>query len=137
MPITLPGSCFCRALTYELTLDSVDQARATLCHCTNCKKAFGTNYGLTAKVPVKSFKYTRGTPRDHRADNGVTREFCEICGSYILEYGDAAKNDFRYITVGSLDDPSQLPPKGEFFCKDRLSWMPQIPNTFQKSEIKE
>ena len=31
------------------------------------------------------------------------------------------------MTVGSLDDPEALPPKGEFFCKTRASWMPEIP----------
>lgn len=78
------------------------------------------------------------------------REFCDTCGSYILEYGvrsflipffflvkcrlylhsplkEPAKPHFRYICVGSLDDAEALPPKGEFFCKSRASWMPQVP----------
>ncbi|EKG15625.1 Prohibitin [Macrophomina phaseolina MS6] len=104
-------------------------------------KAFGTNYGLTAKLPKDSFKYTQGTPKEHVADNGsgtmLHREFCDNCGSFILEYGEPAKNDFRYICVGSLDDPEALAPKGEFFCKSRSSWMPEVPGTFQKKEIKE
>lgn len=41
---------------------------------------------------------------------------------------DAVKDRFRYIVVGSLDDPEALPPKGEFFCKDRASWMPEVPS---------
>ena len=36
------------------------------------------------------------------------------------------KEHSRYICVGSLDDPEALPPKGEFFTKDRLDWMPVI-----------
>ena len=28
---------------------------------------------------------------------------------------------------GTLDDPDALPPKGEFFCKARSKWMPEIP----------
>jgi hypothetical protein len=42
------------------------------------------------------------------------------------EKKDAVKADFRYIALGTLDDPDALPPKGEFFCKDRASWMPEI-----------
>lgn len=38
------------------------------------------------------------------------------------------KDKFRYIVVGSLDDAEALPPKGEFFCKDRVSWMPEVPS---------
>lgn len=51
------------------------------------QKAFGTNYGLTAKVSKDAFSYTAGTPKEHKGDTGVCREFCGTCGSYILEYG--------------------------------------------------
>ncbi|KAF2137499.1 uncharacterized protein K452DRAFT_353495 [Aplosporella prunicola CBS 121167] len=141
MAVKLTGSCYCRNLEYEVNLDSTEDARTSLCHCKNCKKAFGTNYGLTAKLPKDAFKYTKGTPKEHAADNGsgtvLYREFCDTCGSFILEYGEPAKPHFRYICVGSLDDPEALPPKGEFFCRSRQSWMPEVPNTFQKKEIKE
>lgn len=108
MPI-YPGSCTCRKVEYELRLESADDARASLCHCRNCKvhlrhtyqhsyakasnkqKAFGTNYGLTAKVPKESFHLTVGKPKEHVTDNGsgtsIHREFCDQCGSFILEYG--------------------------------------------------
>lgn len=49
---------------------------------------------------------------------------------------DNAKDHFRYICVGSLDDPEALPPKGEFFCKTRASWMPEIPGeSFQHHDL--
>ncbi|PGH15242.1 hypothetical protein AJ80_05595 [Polytolypa hystricis UAMH7299] len=135
------GSCYCRAIEYELQLSSPDDARTSLCHCRNCNKAFGTNYGLTTKVPKESFHVTKGETKEHAADNGtgvtLYREFCDICGSHILEYGEAAKDKFRYVTVGTLDDPNALPPKGEFFCKSRANWMPEIPDVFYKQEIKE
>lgn len=41
---------------------------------------------------------------------------------------DAVKEQFRYVCVGSLDDAEALPPKGEFFCGSRASWMPEIPS---------
>lgn len=44
-----------------------------------------------------------------------------------------AKDKFRYIVVGSLDTPEALPPKGEFFCKARASWMPEIPGMFMNA----
>ncbi|EIN08037.1 DUF636 domain protein [Punctularia strigosozonata HHB-11173 SS5] len=129
----------CRAIEYELTLDSPDSARTSLCHCTNCKKAFGGAFGLTAKVSKDAIRYTKGKTQEHAADNGsgtiLHREFCDICGSFILEYGEPEKNISRYVCVASLDDPEALPPKGEFFCKSRVSWMSEIPNVFHKKEI--
>ncbi|GCB18891.1 putative glutathione-dependent formaldehyde-activating enzyme [Aspergillus awamori] len=136
-----PGSCFCHKITYNLNLSSPDDARTSLCHCSSCKKAFGTNYGLTAKVPKDALQITSGKLKEYVGDNGsgsiIHREFCGDCGSYICEYGDAVKNDFRYICVGTLDDPEVLPPKGEFFCQSRVRWMPEIPDVFHKSKIKE
>jgi hypothetical protein len=64
------------------------------------------------------------------------RDFCGTCGSGILEYGENA-GDFIYVFYGSFDDAVQLRPKGEFFTKYRAEWMPPVPNTFQKREIKE
>jgi len=43
----------------------------------------------------------------------------------------------RHVTYGSLDDPEQLPPKAEFFCKQRSIWMPEIPDIFHKQEVKQ
>lgn len=85
------GSCYCRNIRYEISLDSPDDARTSLCHCSNCKKAFGTNYGLTAKIPKDALRLTAGKPKEHVGDNGsgslLHREFCDNCGSFILEYG--------------------------------------------------
>ncbi|KAJ9623654.1 hypothetical protein H2203_005916 [Taxawa tesnikishii (nom. ined.)] len=133
------GSCTCKSVTYTLSLNSQDDARTSLCHCSSCKKAFGGNYGLTSKVGLDAFKYTsEKKPKLFVQENGVHREFCDDCGSFLVEYGEQAKDKFRYVVVGSLDDgPEVLPPKGEFFCKYRASWMPEIPGVFHKQEIKE
>lgn len=50
MGVDLKGRCVCNSLKYAVTLDSADDARTTLCHCKSCRRAFGTNYGLTTKV---------------------------------------------------------------------------------------
>jgi hypothetical protein len=34
---------------------------------------------------------------------------------------------------GTLYDPEQLLPKGEFLCKDRPSWTPEIPGRCHQS----
>lgn len=66
---------------------------------------------------------------------------------------EAAADKFRYIMWGTFDEPDKFPPKGEFFCKYRDEWMPEIPgrltvylikdradgfvDLFHKNEIKE
>ncbi|PMD25891.1 hypothetical protein NA56DRAFT_676963 [Hyaloscypha hepaticicola] len=113
------GSCYCRSIQYSFDV-SPEDARTSLCHCHNCKKFFGTNYGLTTKIPASSFKITKGEPRVHEADNGsgslLHREFC---GEWWGDFGEQAANDFRYIMYGTINKPTGLDPKGEFFCKYR------------------
>ncbi|KAK0720119.1 hypothetical protein B0H67DRAFT_486045 [Lasiosphaeris hirsuta] len=69
MGIRLRGGCVCRHLRYSLDLTSTDEARTTLCHCGSCRRASGTNFGLTAKVPIESFKYECGSPKRYRQEN--------------------------------------------------------------------
>lgn len=52
-------------------------------------------------------------------------------------FQEGAKESFRYIAAGSLDDHEALPPKGEFFCRYRAKWMPEIPGIFHKEGIKQ
>jgi hypothetical protein len=71
------------------------------------QKAFGTNYGLTAKVPKDAFRLTTGKPKEHAADNGsgmvVHREFCDNCGSFILEYGVRTEQKDQKIRTKTED----------------------------------
>lgn len=60
MALNLTGSCTCKTLRYTVKLDSADSARTSLCHCSSCKKAFGTNYGLTSKVRTRVLHSTHG-----------------------------------------------------------------------------
>ncbi|EXJ74121.1 uncharacterized protein A1O5_02415 [Cladophialophora psammophila CBS 110553] len=143
MSRTIPGGCYCGRIRYEITLHDPDkEARTSICHCGNCKKFTGGNFGITSKIPRSSFKITQGDDavKVHEADNGtgtiLHREFCTECGSGLLEYG-ANAGDFVYVFYGTLDHPTDLPPKGEFFTSRRDSWMPEIPGLFQKKKIKE
>lgn len=36
---------------------------------------------------------------------------------------------------GTMDDPMMVPPKGEFFCKNRVEWMPEIPGMYKVTRL--
>ncbi|KAI0014254.1 Mss4-like protein [Xylariaceae sp. FL0662B] len=139
--VPLPGGCYCGAVRYTITLnDPESEARTSICHCRSCKKFTGCNYGITTKIPKSSFQITQGRDhvKVHEADNGLHREFCGTCGGSLLEYG-ANAGDNIYVFYGTLEDHArgQVEPKGEFFCKLRDPWMPEIQGLFQKQEIKQ
>ncbi|KAI1255472.1 hypothetical protein MGN70_003538 [Eutypa lata] len=144
-PLPLPGGCYCGAVRYTITLeDPENQARTSICHCGNCKKFTGGEHGITTKIPRSAFAVTEGQEhvRTHEADNGsgtvLHREFCGTCGGPLLEYGAKAGENI-YVFYGTMEDHArgQVQPKGEFFCKLRDPWMPEVSGLFQKWEIKE
>jgi hypothetical protein len=57
------------------------------------QKFTGCNFGITSKIPKSAFKIKSGSEhvKVHEADNGsgvvLHREFCDTCGSGLLEYG--------------------------------------------------
>ncbi|OTA78791.1 hypothetical protein M434DRAFT_402187 [Hypoxylon sp. CO27-5] len=141
----LPGGCYCGSIRYVINLEDPEtQARTSICHCGNCKKFTGGEHGITTKIPKSAFEITKGRDRIkiHEADNGsgvtLHREFCGTCGGPLLEYG-ANAGDKIYVFYGTMEDHArgQVEPKGEFFCKLRDPWMPEIEGLFQKQEIKE
>ena len=54
------GSCYCRAITYEINLDRAEDARTLLCHCKNCKKFTGSPLGIMSSDQEGGVKITNG-----------------------------------------------------------------------------
>ncbi|KAJ4984850.1 duf636 domain protein [Stagonosporopsis vannaccii] len=129
-PLVFTGGCYCKKLAYNVRLASKDEVRTTICHCRNCKKTFGSVFGVSVKVPTTGIRMTGGKVAVHKSDNGSGsysyREFCNECGSTICTYEEQAKDLFRLIALGSLDDPAVFEPTGEFYCSQRETWMPEI-----------
>lgn len=49
---------------------------------------------------------------------------------------EQAKDHFRYVMYGTIDKPQGLDPKGEFFCRYRENWMPEIDGKIAISTMK-
>ena len=88
--LVFTGGCYCKKITYTIRLANRQEARTTTCHCRDCKKTFGSVFGVTVKVPVTGVKMTGGRPQMHKSENGSGtysyREFCNECGSTVCTY---------------------------------------------------
>jgi hypothetical protein len=51
-----------------------------------------------------------------------------LCADVVQEQ---AKEHFRSIALGSLDDSATFEPKGEFHCSQKEVWLPEIPGKAQ------
>jgi hypothetical protein len=106
--VSWSGGCQCGAVRFHF--EGVP-AKAGICHCRMCQKAFGSWGAALISLPAVGFKWARGKPEEFRSSAIVARGFCAACGTplYMREDGDVNYE----IAIGALDEPSAIPPMTE------------------------
>ena len=111
------GSCRCGLISAET---NAEPFLRSYCHCRDCRKQTG--------APVMAFVGFReddltwhGEPKTWHS-GGVTRSFCDYCGSQI-GYRDAKLPGEVYLSLGFMDEPDRYPPTLHAFEKRRLPFL--------------
>ncbi len=113
------GGCLCGAVRYR----AAGAPRfVAYCHCQSCRRATGAPVSAYAGYPSEQVTFVKGRPKAHQSSAGVTRSFCSACGSPLTYEGERWPNEI-HIHLGTLDDPSGLPPEGHAFEEERLVWL--------------
>ena len=68
-------------------------------------------------MPSENFEITRVAPRRHDSSKGAWRRFYGDCGTPITYESGRV-----HITVGSLDHPEDMPPRGHEFTEEKIPW---------------
>lgn len=120
--VTVTGGCQCGAVRYraDAVLDN-----AHICHCRMCQKAVGGPFAALVAAPDDALVWTRGTPSVFRSSSEAERGFCADCGTPLFYHGDGSGR--TNLTMGSLDDPQQFPPKTQMGSESRLAWFDGLP----------
>jgi hypothetical protein len=118
MKMCAQGGCLCRAVRYEATGEA---SARTLCHCRSCRLAAGAPSLAWAVFPASAFRFTAGTPTLFVSSPGVTRSFCNVCGTS-LTWQHASRPDSIDVTSATLDDPDAFPPTKEIWVEHRIGW---------------
>ncbi len=116
----LEGGCYCGALRYVADGEPMMKAQ---CHCRECQHITGGSANVFIAMPIPSFSYTKGTPKQFsRSDlaRAVTREFCAECGTHVVTRSPGFPAVI--IKVGSLDDPSVFAPDLAIFTVDKQAF---------------
>ncbi len=111
------GGCQCGAVRYALFAEP----QAGICHCRMCQKAVGGPFMAWAMVPSADFAWTRGQAATFRSSSAATRGFCARCGTPLSFHYDRKPDHFD-VTIGSLDQPGQVPPRVALGVENRLPW---------------
>jgi len=126
MTDTLEGGCACGRLRYRM---GTKPMFVHCCHCKDCQRQTGTAFVLNALIEADRVTLLSGDPRRYAmpTDSGRPHTVyrCPDCGtSAWSEYGGLTK--LRFVRVGTLDNPTALPPDVHIYTRSKLPWI-QLP----------
>ncbi len=113
------GGCACGAVRYETAGPAFN---ATLCHCSDCRRASGAPALAWFSVPAAALRWTADAPAIHRSSDRAQRGHCARCGTQLTWQGDASPGEIDVATA-TLDDPELAPPRDHTFAAERVSWL--------------
>ena len=119
----LTGGCACGAVRYRLASRPMF---VHCCHCRDCQRQTGTAFVLNALIETDRVELLSGAPLPHAmpTDSGRPHQVfrCPACQTAVWsEYGGLAQ--LRFVRVGTLDDPSALPPDIHIYTRSKLPWV--------------
>jgi hypothetical protein len=117
------GGCACGALRYRMLSRPMFMH---CCHCKDCQRQTGTAFVLNALIEADRVEQLSGDPKpfgmptDSGRPHTVFR--CPDCGTAVWSnYGGLSK--LRFVRIGSLDDPTVLPPDVHIYTRSKLPWI--------------
>ena len=132
MPIPFEGGCHCGAVRYVC---SEEPTTVVNCHCGDCQQIAGSAFITGVLVPEGSVT-VNGELKSYKVNadsgNGVTRNFCPICGTRIMVELDGGVVGVSYTT---LDDSSWLEPAIEFYTSKAQPWINLCSNTEKLTDM--
>jgi hypothetical protein len=119
----LSGSCACGAVRYRLA----DQPMFVhCCHCKDCQRQTGSAFVLNALIEADRVQVLQGEPREdpQPTDSGRPHVIhrCAECGTALWSnYG--GRREIRFVRIGTLDEPSALPPDVHIYTRSKQPWV--------------
>jgi hypothetical protein len=117
------GSCFCGAVKYRLEREPMF---VHCCHCKDCQRQTGSAFVINAIIEADNVTLLSGTPEPvtMATDSGRPHDIyrCPLCKTAVWsDYG--RRRVMLFVRVGTLDEPSALPPDVHIFTRSKLPWV--------------
>jgi len=128
MSVSLTGGCACGALRYRLASRPMF---VHCCHCRDCQRQTGSAFVLNALIETARVEKLAGETRSVAVptDSGRPHEIhrCPICETAVWShYG--GRPALSFVRVGTLDEPSALPPDVHIYVRSKLPWIALPPD---------
>ena len=121
---SVEGGCTCRAVRYRM------QTRPLFvhcCHCRWCQRESGAAFALNAMIESERVSQLQGAPEivDTPSNSGKGQKVarCPACRIALWSNYAGPGEAFRFVRVGTLDDPDCLPPDIHIYTASRQPWV--------------
>ena len=118
------GGCDCRTLRYRLETKPLF---VHCCHCRWCQRETGAAFALNALIEAERVTLVSGEPEivDTPSASGKGQKIarCPKCRIAVWSNYSGAGPAFRFVRVGTLDEPDHLPPNIHIYTSTKQPWI--------------
>jgi hypothetical protein len=137
----MEGRCTCGAVRYRMETAPMF---VNCCHCTWCQRETGTAFALNAMIEAERVVVIAGeveraaTPSNSGLGQQIAR--CPACKVALWSNYSGAGEAVRFVRVGTLDEPSRLPPGIHIFTSTKQPWVvlpegtPAVPEYYDREQ---
>lgn len=128
LPYPLEGGCDCKQIRYQVLTKPLF---VHCCHCRWCQRESGSAFALNAMIEADRVLLTSGepeiihTPTESGKGQDIAR--CSSCHIALWSSYAGAGPHVRFVRVGTLDMPDQLPPDIHIFTASKQPWVMLAP----------
>jgi len=137
----LEGRCTCGEVRYRLKAKPLF---VHCCHCRWCQRETGSAFALNALIEAEAVETVAGEPvgvtTPSESGKGQIIHRCPTCQVAVWSVYSGAGPDFRFIRVGTLDDPDACPPDIHIYTESKQPWVvlpqhvPAMAQYYRRSE---
>ena len=133
----LEGGCTCGHVRYQLTSDPLI---VHCCHCRWCQRQTGSAFAINALFVADEVELLKGEVKAEMVSSpsgkGQRIARCPKCDIAVWSnyFMGGIREGIRFIRVGTLDDPDQLPPDVHIFTSTKQPWV-QLPDESHVEDI--
>lgn len=126
----LEGGCDCGTIRYRMETPPLF---VHCCHCRWCQRETGASFALNAMIEADRVTLLGAEPQivDTPSASGKGQKIarCPKCCIAVWSNYAGAGPAVRFVRVGTLDEPDQLPPDIHIFTASKQPWVVLPPGT--------
>jgi len=129
------GGCTCRQVRYRMLTKPLF---VHCCHCRWCQRETGSAFALNAMIEADHLQLLEGgvvvidTPSHSGKGQRIAR--CPRCEVALWSNYAGAGEAIRFVRVGTLDEPDNMPPDIHIYTASKQPWVKLPPDVPAEAE---